>query len=30
MTDISKTCARLGDQAADIVLQARLAELDGY
>lgn len=30
MSDISKTCSRLGDAGADIVMQAGLADLDGY
>lgn len=30
MSDLSKTCERLRDRAAGIVLQARLAHLEGY
>ena len=30
MSDLSKTCSRLGNAVASIAMQARLADLDGY
>lgn len=30
MSDLSKTCSRLGDEAVRQVMQATVAELDGY